>query len=430
MKSTNTIFFATLFTAFLFGCQSVVVKEVEVKEVISAPISQKTKPVSLSKVIVKLKRGEKWGKIQGGLLCVPSTIDLMWRQGRVNVTSEIFSELFRETFEQAGYKVAGDPDDLFEKRSDVQTDYAIGGLIKDMKANICFPYSGFGNWQSVSGEAYMEVEWQIFDTLNREVVKTLKTEGSYKKKEVVEGFTAEMIVEETFAVAVNNLLADREVTDLLTSTRKLANLNKPHSLPTKISFNENKLESFQDNVTGIRASVVTVRSSSGHGSGFFISKDGYVLTNHHVVGEADYVKIILPTGREMIGDVIKTDKSRDIALVKTEQSGLSALTIERITPSVGSDVYAIGSPLKEELQNTISRGIVSGFREFNGQTYIQSDVNITFGNSGGPLINEQGNVVGVAVSGVHVGGVTTGLNFFIPIEVALTSLNVKQKVEY
>ena len=91
-------------------------------------------------------------------------------------------------------------------------------------------------------------------------------------------------------------------------------------------------------------------------------------------------------------------------------------------PAVGSDVYAIGSRLDEKLHSTITRGIISGVREENKKMLIQSDVNIRPGNSGGPLVDKGGSVVGIAVSGLVINSVAQGINFFIPIDDALKSL--------
>lgn len=92
-------------------------------------------------------------------------------------------------------------------------------------------------------------------------------------------------------------------------------------------------------------------------------------------------------------------------------------------PSVGSDVYAIGTPLDASLYSTVSKGIVSGVRDENFKKLIQSDVNIQPGNSGGPLLDKNGTVVGIAVSGFSVNNVTQGINFFIPVGDAITALN-------
>src|SRR5205085_11856110 len=95
-----------------------------------------------------------------------------------------------------------------------------------------------------------------------------------------------------------------------------------------------------------------------------------------------------------------------------------------VTP--GQRVYAIGSPKGQTFQGTISSGIVSATRVFEGMRYIQSDVAISHGSSGGALLDENGAVIGIAVSGVDA-SVATGLNFFIPIGDAMDFLNLEQK---
>jgi S1-C subfamily serine protease len=174
----------------------------------------------------------------------------------------------------------------------------------------------------------------------------------------------------------------------------------------------------------IRAFVVTVFAGGGHGSGFFISEKGLLLTNEHVVRTAKLVKIKLTTGREILGEVLHTDARRDVAIVKVEEENMFPLPVRKKPLTNGEEVYAVGTPLSEKFNTTISRGIVSGFRDMDNQKYIQSDVNILPGSSGGPLLDQSGNVVGISVKGVFRGGASTNLNFFIPITSAMQSLNI------
>jgi S1-C subfamily serine protease len=182
------------------------------------------------------------------------------------------------------------------------------------------------------------------------------------------------------------------------------------------------------NMQLVRANVVTVRSVDGHGSGFFIDGNGHVLTNEHVVGGAARVKIILESGEGLEGTVIATDPRRDVALVKTAPSGRTGLPVRGVRPAVGDEVYAVGSPMFEELSGTVSKGIISALRSFDGLEYIQSDVATVGGSSGGPLLDERGNAIGVTVSGFTEGEAPTGLNLFIPIADALRALGVGQIV--
>jgi S1-C subfamily serine protease len=173
------------------------------------------------------------------------------------------------------------------------------------------------------------------------------------------------------------------------------------------------------------ASVAIVFAADGSGSGFLVSRDGYVLTNHHVVGGAKYVKLKWSTGEETLGEVIRSDRRRDVALIKTDAKDRAPLALRTGSAQPGDPVFAIGTPLDDKLQNTLTKGIVSANRVYDGLPFIQSDVAVTHGNSGGPLLDEQGRVLGLTVSGRAPDGAPVGLNFFIPIDDALKALALK-----
>ena len=104
------------------------------------------------------------------------------------------------------------------------------------------------------------------------------------------------------------------------------------------------------------------RSCHGHGSGFFISEDGYLLTNAHVVGEADKVSVVLNNGFEVPGKVIRKLKSRDIALVKVGLRVPTALPLRAAQATKLERVFVVGTTLRESLSSTVTSEIVSGFR--------------------------------------------------------------------
>ncbi|MGE0748143.1 MAG: S1C family serine protease, partial [Rhodospirillales bacterium] len=149
----------------------------------------------------------------------------------------------------------------------------------------------------------------------------------------------------------------------------------------------------------VQRAVVTVRGGDGHGSGFYVGNDGDVVTNHHVVGSARRVKLRHHDGRELDGAAVATDDWRDVALVRAAAAASQPLPVLRDIPPAGAEVYAVRSPLAARLQSTVTRGIVSSLRRIEGLSMIQSDVAIQPGNSGGPLLDARGNVVGIAVAG-------------------------------
>ena len=158
----------------------------------------------------------------------------------------------------------------------------------------------------------------------------------------------------------------------------------------------------------------------GVGSGFIVSADGYVMTNAHVVEDAEDVFVTLTDKREFKAKVIGADKRTDVALVKIDAAGLPVVRIGDINRlKVGEWVMAIGSPFG--LDNTVTAGIVSAKARDTGDflPFIQTDVAINPGNSGGPLINMRGEVVGINSQIYSRSGGFMGISFAIPIDEAI-----------
>lgn len=158
----------------------------------------------------------------------------------------------------------------------------------------------------------------------------------------------------------------------------------------------------------------------GVGSGFIISADGYVLTNAHVVEGADDVYVTLTDKREYKAKIIGVDKRTDVALVKIEGSNLPRLTVGDLNRvRVGEWVIAIGSPFG--LENTVTAGIISAKARDTGDylPLIQTDVAVNPGNSGGPLINMRGEVIGINSQIYSRSGGYMGISFAVPIDEAI-----------
>jgi serine protease Do len=160
----------------------------------------------------------------------------------------------------------------------------------------------------------------------------------------------------------------------------------------------------------------------GMGSGFIVSPDGYIVTNAHVVDGASEVNVKLTDRREFVAKVVGSDKRTDVALLKIEAKDLPALDMAA-KPELkrGEWVIAIGAPFGFE--NSVSAGVVSGLSRAlpNGQMvpFIQTDVAVNPGNSGGPLLNAKGQVVGVNSQIYSRSGGYMGLSFAIPVDVAV-----------
>lgn len=423
MKKFPELILISLMVFILISCVSPKVKQVTPRDTIDIRTGVDAKPLLFKKVVVKLPRGKEIGTLQIGLLCMPTGRPLTWKGGRVNITSDDFTEVFREELEKANYPIVGNPDALFEDPSEWKAELLVAGMIKDIRANICYPLGGFRNYSESKGEAFVEVEWQIYSRLDRNVVYTTTTEGSSEIKETSPTGALDIMLS-AFAVATQNLLADQGFHDLVVrkdNDKTIKPVGNEINLPLIANFST----PLTDHINDVRAGVATIYAGEGHGSGFFINKNGYLITNEHVVREAKFVKVKLAIGREILGEVLKVNGQRDIALVKTEEIKMPALPIKNSELNIGSEVYAIGSPLDDELNTTLSRGIISAYRVEDNLRYIQSDINVLPGNSGGPLLDKNGNIIGVTVSGRIFHGAFAGINYFIPIRDALLALNIK-----
>lgn len=307
----------------------------------------------------------------------------------------------------------------------------IGMLVKEVSVTAC--QHGPKRW---TGDAYLKLFWQTLAPEQNKVVFEATTEGIAHSSSGSEASSLSELLQRAFRSATKQLLAEpgflqaaRTLPDpsFLASTTPAPDVGAATSLdPLTLEAPMPMSSRLSDHMTEARAGVATVVAERGSGSGFFISRQGYLLTNAHVVGNASFVRIKLTTGRELVGEVLRRDAARDIALIKTELGGFVPLPLRAEEVPIGEEVFALGSPLGETFNTSVTRGVLSGLREFEGQSFLQSDVAILPGNSGGPLLDSQGRVVGVTVAGLGAKGLA-GMNFFIPIRDALNRLKVSTR---
>src|SRR5436853_7578836 len=222
-------------------------------------------------------------------------------------------------------------------------------------------------------------------------------------------------------------------------------LSRPGKLEiTQAAGGENLDGEEQNNITVYRKNipaVVNVTSKAvtfdffyglvpqeGQGSGFIIDKEGHVLTNYHVIAEARQVEVTLHNRKKYRATVIGTDRSHDLAVIQIKGSDFTPMVLgDSRNLQVGQKVYAIGNPFG--LAGTMTRGIISSIRpvqEPDGMQIdeaIQTDAAINPGNSGGPLLNGQGEVIGINTMIASNVGQSAGIGFAIPVNTAKAVLN-------
>lgn len=410
---------------------------------IAPPAGKETEPFTFSHATSKIPRGTTIAAfpnvvpLEDAFSCaLGKTVSMEWTSKLNDTWTSEKGGNFYDVMKAAGYNVLGDPSDLFDVGEDrARAQYQVGARLVDVRGNFCNEYDIWWGYSTdrITGEMYVKVEWEVYSTAESRVVGKFVTEGYDRLKEPT-GHGIERTLNLAFANASSNLAGDIGFYNLLAPKDAVAEAKSHRGgaaarEPLTLRGAKLSTHAMRDVLPEVLDAAVTIRLSNGHGSGFFISYDGYGLTNDHVAGASKTVMVRLRSGIEVEAEVVRTDKIRDVALFKAPVQMLHPLPL---APNSGlsrlDDVYAVGTPLKFALQSTVTKGVVSAFRreEKGGRIidFIQADAVIASGNSGGPLLDAKGNVVGISVQTTIVQGVPVGFNRFIPIGEALEALNL------
>ncbi|MEQ8604910.1 MAG: S1C family serine protease [Marivibrio sp.] len=335
-----------------------------------------------------------------------------------------------DALRQRGFDVAGNPNAFFDVGDErARAQYQLGARLVDMKGNGCQEHTF---WNAIpldkySAEVQIEVDWIVYDTLRREEIATFRTSGyGIQKTPKSTGLTDAFF--DAWGAATDRLANNPDFAALLVKDEGDTLIAQPtDGEPIFISAQALHESPMREHMRKILASTVTIRVGGGHGTGYLISDDGYILTNQHVVGNSDVATVIFNNGVELPASVLRSHQARDVALLKASVSRVSSLPLRTEYPEISETVYAIGSPLDENLSSTVTQGVVSAVRRFesNGLVWVQADVTVNQGNSGGPLVDENGNVVAMTSWGRTNKGQLAGLNFFVPIASALEFMNIR-----
>jgi S1-C subfamily serine protease len=327
-----------------------------------------------------------------------------------------------QELKRLGYPLADmGKSNAFDTDVSAAPDYRVGGIIREVKFETCAIGSNAKGW------AYFKISWALFSEKEQKVVLERTTEGLAKVDDRVPD-----ILKRGLLSSIDNFLADPALLDQLKSTpvakTGAVGSGMVSSKPASLSVADLKTLSApkggaQKNQAQLLGAVVTLETPSGSGSGFFIHKDGYLLTDYHVVAGAKFAKVKLSNGDKMVAEVVKINEHDDVALLKCPPIEFAPLAIRFDSADVGEPVYAIGSPLGV-LTSTMTKGVLSADRKIQGAHVLQSDAAVTFGSSGGPLLDADGRVIGLAKSTLAV---SQGFNLFIPIVDALQSLDITVK---
>lgn len=357
----------------------------------------------------KFEQTDKVGTFSRGLFC-SDAVDIPYTKSldQYNVTRA--NKAFIDKGDALGYpKYEGD-ESAFSEKLGTEADYKLGVTLLAMHYELC------GGGGEISGIGNVKLRVELFSNKLKKIVYSKNVNGAYaaSKKMKIEDFDTEL-----FGDAFNEMFADASYTAMFREDAPAAATQTEE--PVTVKNGALAAGGIGKHAKEILGAVVTVESGLGAGSGFLIGKDGYVISNYHVVGEAKFAKIRFSGGQSVVGAIIRSDPVRDVVLIKTEAEPRTLLSIRTKPLKVGEEVYAMGSPFGEALSGTTTRGIVSAERNMSGLRFIQSDVPINPGNSGGPLVDAAGEVVAIAELKKED---ASGIGLFIPISEALDKLGV------
>lgn len=388
---------------------------------LSLPVAQAAQPINVANEgLTKTAQPKNWksildtpnkvGTVARGLFCtgandMPYTKPLdQFLAGRIGLA-------FKEKSKQLGYPRFQGADSAFADNSTSNAaDLRVGFVLTAFNNTLCVEN------KELSGSVQMSLKVELYSAKLQKVIYARVFEGKF--------VSDSRLKESAFYDGVLNNILDQMFADpaYVDSFRDTAEAAPAVAMEQIIVKNGAKpKEKVKDNARGLQSGVVTIETGSGSGSGFYVGRDGYLISNQHVVGDNKYVKVRLPGGYTVPGEVIRKDVVRDVVLIKTDIEPPVPVHIRVSAAKAGDEVYAIGSPFGAQLSNSVTRGVFSGVRKSEEQLFIQSDVAVNPGNSGGPLFDADGGLIAITVAKLKN---ADGINMFIPITEALEKLGI------
>lgn len=395
-----------------------------------APDTPAQNSIKLTRVIADMPAGTPWLTIARSRAFCLGGSSRTWMGGKQAQQVSPYAPAFKTELEAANYKViTPGEENLFDEEAGA-ADYEAAAVITDERIDACvLEMTGFlGSLMEkgeVRGSASMTVDWQIYSRLKKQVVAHVSTSGKSEMSHAVVGGLQQLAVmafsENVRALAQNaDFRAAMSAPKAFTAGFQMPGQQTPIALAGNLKAGPRKIA----DATG---SVVTILNSTGSGSGFLVSSDGYVLTDQHVVGDDKTVCVRWPDGLEGLGQVERISKNRDVAIIKTNPRDRAPLALKRGPVTPGDRVYVIGSPNGKNFEGTVSSGVISADRIIDGLRYIQSDAAMSPGSSGGPLLDEKGEVIGLTEMHYFNQGRVASLNMFTPIGDAMDFLALEPK---
>ncbi|MFO0689994.1 MAG: trypsin-like peptidase domain-containing protein [Myxococcota bacterium] len=401
------------------GCAKPPADRIEVAAV-PEPIAvgeEGSQPVVFQKTLFRIPAGTPFSvtRMRGRVVGEDNWGSSSQESGAFNVTAT-------DELERLGYDVRDASDAVFTPNATLEARYQMAAIVHDLDLEFEVktpPTVSTTKFEQIASRAVMDVEFQIFDSLDRKLVAKTRVVGrgdaAGRKGQPMPA---------AFLAAFRTALADADfVAPLRRKTTRTASRSFDDALLPLRRCSERELSLPRD-LPRAQDAVVVVVVGSASGTGTIVSDDGYALTAAHVIGDERKAILRFKSGLELPAEVVRVDPGRDAALLKVPGRGHACLRTDDAKVKVGTEIWAIGNPIAEELARSVTRGVASGNRTIRGLSYLQTDAAVNPGNSGGPLLDAEGELRGIVVQKVSNESIE-GLGFAVPVRDAEQALGLR-----
>lgn len=407
-----------LFPVSLLGLPSLAAKAhhklpEQLRTVRLAPESQaveESMPLKIMPTLIRISAGEQigekssysWGtaekrNISPGMNALTPGIGFgpIYWESTVTVANAEFTEIIRTGAKNRGYKMSKSYSNLTPGQA-----IFIHSEVDSIELNIS--YYNYYVWYASPfvSEIALRVNWRVTGSPDEDAPSILETTTTSYAKRVGSSEQLNSLFFSCFQKAFDFFINQDSVHKLLTgqSERVLPATVDTTAVAEPLAITAGPKREYADFAELIGKqikSTVTIKTNIGHGSGFVITEDGYIMTNFHVVQGASDIEIQFDEGYFMPAEVVRSSSAHDVALLKIDATGLRPMTINTSGKiRLGEDIIILGTPSDIALGQSVTRGILSGKRKIKGKVFLQTDAAVNPGNSGGPVFNKDGEVMG------------------------------------
>lgn len=415
---------AVAFLTTLSNAQSIDLEKVEIF---------KDFPIKISRAIINIEEGKKIGYMGAQKLGDPFPYKNMafdvyninfrrkynFYEYDYSLENGIRSDII-DLFIEEGFKLNINDFEFAELADYIKPKLAITVFINDFVYNMQGSFDGSVN----VFRSFLDMQIKVLSLSDNSIVYDFSNVNEYffKKEDRTYAYNFRYIFREALRQSLKELIYREAFFDVILNAKKQKDYDTFED-----AINIAKVPLNKDNNSIAKRSIestVTLTLGNKIGSGAFITKDGLILTCSHVVDGATEYDVILSNNVKVKGKVIRKSPEFDVALVQVVGIEAKPLPLGKsLNIEEGEDVFTIGTPNYTNLGQSISKGIVSGIRIIDESSFLQTDASVNPGNSGGPLLNTKGEIIGVVNMKVIKHG-TERIGFAIPIDVAVEKLNL------